>query len=79
MQGGVKLGTWFVREGTLGFDYPDWMKYLGFYLDFKVHRLVYERALGSGAVAGSGAVSGTFLLDDEITVPYSVVENDRPR
>ncbi len=37
--GGLKVGTWFVREGTLGYNYPDWMKYLGFYLDLGVHRL----------------------------------------
>jgi opacity protein-like surface antigen len=55
VQGGVKLGTWFVREGTLGLDYPDWMKYFGFYLDFKVHRLVYERNSGNGTFTGAGA------------------------
>jgi opacity protein-like surface antigen len=60
VQGGIKLGTWFVREGTLGFDYPGWMKYFGFYLDFKVHRLVYERKSGSGALTGSGSDSGSF-------------------
>ncbi|MBI4962379.1 MAG: hypothetical protein HY913_03810, partial [Desulfomonile tiedjei] len=32
--GGLKLGTWFVKEGFLGYSYPDWMKYFGFYLDF---------------------------------------------
>ncbi|MHB8068566.1 MAG: outer membrane protein [Desulfobaccales bacterium] len=37
--GGLKLGTWFVKEGFLGFNYPDWMKYLGFFLDFSYHRL----------------------------------------
>ncbi len=39
VMGGLKLGTWFVKEGFLGFNYPDWMKYLGFYLDFSYHRL----------------------------------------
>jgi len=37
--GGLKIGTWFVKEGFLGCNYPDWMKYLGFYLDFSYHRL----------------------------------------
>jgi opacity protein-like surface antigen len=37
--GGLKVGTWFVKEGFLGFNYPDWMKYLGFYIDFSFHRL----------------------------------------
>lgn len=40
--GGLKIGTWFVKEGFLGFNYPDWMKYLGFYLDFSYHRLNLE-------------------------------------
>jgi hypothetical protein len=59
VQGGIKLGTWFVREGTLGFDYPGWMKYFGFYLDFKVHRLVYERNSASAVGAVSGSASRT--------------------
>ncbi|MDD5642443.1 MAG: hypothetical protein PHX53_12395, partial [Syntrophales bacterium] len=37
--GGLKIGTWFVKEGFLGFNYPNWMKHLGFYLDFSYHRL----------------------------------------
>ncbi len=41
--GGLKLGTWFVKEGFLGFNYPDWMKYLGFFLDFSYHRLNLRR------------------------------------
>jgi hypothetical protein len=28
---GLKIGTWFVKNGFLGFDYPDWMKYFSFY------------------------------------------------
>ena len=32
--GGLKLGTWFVPTGFLGYNYPDWMKYFGFYTDF---------------------------------------------
>lgn len=79
VQGGVKLGTWFVREGTLGFNYPDWMKYFGFYLDFKVHRLVYERNSGSATITGSGGASGTFQifvgeLGTPTTVPFSVAD-----
>jgi hypothetical protein len=45
--GGVKLGTWFVREGFLGFDYPSWMKYLGFYLDFCFHSISFQKVIGS--------------------------------
>ncbi|MEW6658259.1 MAG: hypothetical protein AB1424_06340 [Thermodesulfobacteriota bacterium] len=44
--GGLKLGTWFVKEGFLGMNYPDWMKYLGFYLDFSYHRLNFRNQSG---------------------------------
>jgi hypothetical protein len=38
--GGIKLGTWFVRDGFAGYSgYPDWMKYFGFYTDFSYQRL----------------------------------------
>jgi opacity protein-like surface antigen len=37
--GGLKVGTWFVKEGFLGMNYPDWMKYFGFCIDFSFHRL----------------------------------------
>lgn len=37
--GGLKVGTWFVPTGFLGYGYPDWMKYFGFYTDFSFHRL----------------------------------------
>jgi len=43
--GGLKIGTWFVKEGFLGYQYPDWMKYLGFYIDFSFHRLNFRRQL----------------------------------
>lgn len=44
--GGLKIGTWFVKEGFLGYNYPDWMKYLGFYLDFSYHRLDLRNQTG---------------------------------
>jgi hypothetical protein len=44
---GFKIGTWFVKEGFLGFNYPDWMKYFGCYFDFSYNRLVYLRGIGS--------------------------------
>jgi opacity protein-like surface antigen len=38
--GGVKIGAWFDQTGVLrGVSFPQWMKYLGFYLDFSFHRL----------------------------------------
>lgn len=45
--GGLKLGTWFVKEGFLGMNYPDWMKYFGFYLDFSYHRLNFRNQSGN--------------------------------
>jgi hypothetical protein len=48
--GGLKIGTWFVKQGFLGYDYPDWMKYLGFYLDFSFHRLDFSRQQGTAAI-----------------------------
>jgi len=71
VQGGVKLGTWFVREGTLGFNYPDYMKYFGFYLDFKVHRLVYERNSGGGTLTGGGGASGEYI---DWNYPYKIAD-----
>jgi hypothetical protein len=44
---GGKLGTWFSKDGFPHFDYPDWMKYLGFYLDFTANGLDYAREVGS--------------------------------
>ena len=51
--GGIKLGTWFVREGFLGMNYPEWMKHFGFYLDFTMHRLDFRRQLGTYQVSGN--------------------------
>jgi hypothetical protein len=44
--GGLKAGTWFVPQGFLGFNYPDWMKYLGFYLDLSFNRLEFPHQGG---------------------------------
>ena len=61
--GGVKVGTWFVKEGVLGANYPDWMKYLGFYVDFSYHRLNYANQQMSQTTsffrAGSGPTPGS--------------------
>lgn len=48
--GGLKVGTWFVREGFLGYNYPEWMKYLGFYLDLNYHRISFKRQSGASGV-----------------------------
>ena len=59
--GGLKIGTWFVKEGFLGANYPDWMKYFGFYLDFMVHRLDFKRqnipALAAASITGEVTVT----------------------
>jgi opacity protein-like surface antigen len=55
--GGIKLGTWFVKEGFLGFNYPDWMKYLGFFLDFSYHRLDLKQQQASYREAFFGAAN----------------------
>ncbi len=52
--GGLKVGTWFVKEGFLGWDaYCDWMKYFGFYVDFSFHRLNFRNQSG-GTIAFDG-------------------------
>jgi hypothetical protein len=45
--GGAKLGTWFSNQGFPHFNYPDWMKYFGCYLDFSVHGIDFLRGIGS--------------------------------
>jgi hypothetical protein len=60
--GGVKLGAWFDRRGVLsGIDFPGWMKYFGFYLDFKFHHLDFDhqiQATQNVAGASSGQYPG---------------------
>jgi hypothetical protein len=62
--GGLKIGTWFVKEGFLGFNYPDWMKYFGFYLDLSYHRLNIR---GPVNVEEYDVVGGITTLDSEDT------------
>jgi len=40
--GGLRLGTWFVREGFPKLNYPRWMRHFGCYLDLSFHRLDYR-------------------------------------
>ena len=65
--GGLKIGTWFVKEGVLGYNYPDWMKYMGFYLDFSYHRLDYRRQATTTGLAtnnfGVGVANGEFFSE----------------
>jgi opacity protein-like surface antigen len=61
--GGLKLGTWFVKEGFLGYNYPDWMKYLGFYLDFCYHRLDLKHQNFNNKLYTGGVFTGFFNQD----------------
>jgi opacity protein-like surface antigen len=61
--GGLKLGTWFVKEGFLGYNYPDWCKYLGFYLDFSYHRLDLKNQNFNLRRFTGGAFTGNFSTD----------------
>jgi opacity protein-like surface antigen len=55
---GLKLGTWFVPTGFLGYQYPDWMKYFGFYTDFSFQRLdVPQQLLGTVDFKSEGTVA----------------------
>jgi len=66
--GGLKLGAWFEKSGVLaGINFPAWMKYLGFYLDFCYHRLDFpERTAGTWVLRiGDIAIGGprTFMSE----------------
>lgn len=37
--GGLQIGYNFVKEGFLGYNYPDWMKYFSFAIDFTYNRM----------------------------------------
>jgi len=62
--GGLKIGTWFVPEGFLGFNYPAWMKYLGFYLDFSYHRVNYFQGFAKVIVNGA-SIPGPYIFKSE--------------
>jgi hypothetical protein len=51
--GGAKIGTWFTKQGFLGADYPEWMKYLGFYLDCSYHNQNFKTRLGNSIIPGT--------------------------
>jgi opacity protein-like surface antigen len=59
--GGVRIGTWFVPTGFLGYSYPDWMKYFGFYTDFSYHKLdVSRQSCRVNDITDAGTFNGTF-------------------
>jgi hypothetical protein len=50
--GGMKLGIWFDKTGiTGGYNWPDWAKYFGFYLDLSYHNLDFKKQLVNGSYA----------------------------
>jgi len=62
--GGLKIGTWFVKEGFLGYDYPAWAKYFGFYTDFGCHRVDFRRQfISTPAVPGAGGGANMFFSE----------------
>jgi outer membrane protein W len=58
--GGVKLGYWFTPQGTYAASwYTDWMKYLGFYMDFNYNNLSFSDQRGTYNIgAAKGVVRG---------------------
>lgn len=62
LMGGLKLGAFFEQSGVLsGINFPSWMKYLGFYLDFCYHRLDFpERTAGSWFITTGQQTAGPF-------------------
>ena len=68
--GGIKLGTWFVKEGFAGWSgYPDWCKYFGFYTDFSYQRL-YTR---DNRISGTDFFGGTNFFGQPATAGHSDV------
>jgi opacity protein-like surface antigen len=65
-QGGLKLGAWFERSGVLsGLNFPTWMRYFGFWLDFSYHALNFPARtylsnsdkIPNGTFSSEGAVA----------------------
>lgn len=50
--GGITLGYDFVKEGFGGYNYPDWMKYFSFAVDFTYNRRVYPEQTNRKEQAG---------------------------
>lgn len=63
--GGVKLGAWFDQSGVLsGINFPSWMRYFGFYLDFKYHRLDFDRQTVPANLSITGASGGQYFAGE---------------
>lgn len=71
LMGGVKLGTWFVKEGFAGWSgYPEWAKYFGFYLDFNYHFLNYGQQ--NGTATGSSSLTSQYVTKTILAPPVTV-------
>ncbi len=60
--GGLKVGTWFVKEGFAGWSgYPEWAKYFGVYTDFSYQTLMIRNQRLSGtAIYNNSPATGFF-------------------
>ncbi len=68
LTGGIKLGAWFEQSGVLsGINFPTWMKYMGFFLDFQYHRVDFAQRGGSRTASFLGVpfLTSTFKAKSE--------------
>ncbi len=73
--GGLKLGLWFDRTGiTGGYAWPDWMKYLGFYLDLSYHNANLRQQNVSGLF---GMTTSDIYTDGDNFTIYQYTEGSR--
>jgi opacity protein-like surface antigen len=56
---GITIGYNFVREGFLGYNWPDWMKYFSFATDFTFNRYDMRKQSLNGTVFGVPFTAGT--------------------
>jgi opacity protein-like surface antigen len=55
--GGVTVGYDFVNAGFLGYDYPQWMSYFGFLVDFSYDRYPISNQTVTAVTNGSSSVT----------------------
>lgn len=70
--GGIKLGAWFDQTGVLsGVNFPGWMKYFGFYLNFNYHRLNFDHETVPATLNVTGASEGQYLAFNESPLTWN--------